>query len=482
MSEIKKQLLKGIKVVDFSRILVGSFTSMLLADLGAEVIKIESINGDETRSWGPPFIDQSYSTYYTSLNRNKKSITLDFKAPHASSITSRLVKDADIFIENFPYNKLTKFNLDYDSVKKINDNVIYASVNGFGYEGELKASPAFDFIIQAYSGIMGITGKDTPYRVGFPVCDILTSQQLYSAIMTALLYKEKFGEGQLIQTSLLEASVFANPTIVSAFLNGDKNSKLIGNDHPSISPYTVFEIVDHCENIDDKEKKEVIRKIIKETNMSNNTSLRDNDSFEDFVYTKIGRDNISSIAIGVALDSQFDHLLEALNIKKKIDNSNTNKNADIKTDNTILINYSDFSSNSLRVKNRKELSSILQKAFYINTINNSKEELFVKLKEFKIPFSKINSMKELFSEKQVKDIGLVRETTDHYSRGNKNINDDIDSTTKLYYPKNPINYEKISLVDFKVPPKLGEHTIPILKNLGFSDSDIKEFRLTKTIL
>lgn len=406
MEKIKKKLLlENIMVFDFSRILVGSFASMMLADLGANVIKIESLNGDETREWGPPFIKENYSSYYASLNRNKKSICIDLKKAESKLLVERIASKADIILENFPVGKSKVLNLDYEEIKKINSNVIYASINGFGHYGDLKSTPAFDFIIQAYSGIMGITGEEKPYRVGFPICDILTSHQLYSAILTGLLHRKIHNEGQLIKTSLLECSLFSNPTITSAYLNGGKISKLIGNDHPNIAPYTIFKL---------NEK--------------------------------------DSIALGVALNTQYDNLISILfekNIKTdKIENN--------------LYDHDKFKTNKLRVENREELKLILQDYIFRYIKKYGENDLFKQFDIKGIPYSKINSMKDIFEEnKQIKDLNIVEKAVDN---------------EKLKFVKFPVEFEKTEITDIKSPPNLGQNTDEIMEFLGFSKNEINSLK------
>lgn len=406
----KHLLLKGIRVVDFSRILVGAYSSLLLADMGAEVIKVEPPNGDETRQWGPPFKDVD-STYFLSINRNKKSISLDLKKPEAQGIANDLIKRSDILIENFPCGKMKEFNLDYNSTQKIKKDLIYATVNSYGNEGPMKKDPAFDLIIQAYCGVMNITGgiNTEPFKVGFPMCDIMTGSHLYSAILAAVLYKERTGEGQYLNTSLLEVNLFSNPTIASAFLNGGVNASRKGNDHPSISPYSVF--------------------------VTNNKEY---------------------LTLGVATDKQFIKLWEIL----KLGNSS---------------DFALFSSNQFRIKNREKLKKLIQD----NILLFDEKELYEKLKSQKIPFSKINSMKDLFEdyydEKISKENNQIKAL---------NMVDEIETNNfgSLKYVRNPVTYEKIDLEKMKSPPKFGEDTKEILSELlNYDDKKINKLYKDKII-
>lgn len=296
---MKKSLLNGIRVLDFSRILVGAYSSMMLADLGAEVIKVEPPGGDETRKWGPPFRGND-SLYYLSINRNKKSIGMNLKKKEAKEIALGLISKSDILIENFTYGKMKEFGLDYDTVKRHNEKIIYTTVNSYGNFGPMRKTPSFDLIIQSYVGLMNITGDENtePFKVGYPVCDIMAGSHVYGAILAALLHKQMTGEGQYINTSLLETNLFAMPTINFAFLNANINAKRKGNDHPTISPYTVFRLA----------------------------------SGEYF-------------SIGVATDLQFKKLCESLNLK-------SNPNFDEKM----------FETNNLRIENREILKNLIQEA------------------------------------------------------------------------------------------------------------------------
>ncbi len=190
-------ILEGYRVIDASRILVGAFGSMMLADMGAEVIKIEQPGvGDETRKWGPPFRGPD-STYFISVNRNKKSITVDLKSNEGRKIIYDLVSRSDIFMTNFVPSQVEKLMLDYESIKKANQKIIYASVQGFPLDSAWKNKAAFDLTIQAMSGLMHCTGdpEGSPFKVGYAVTDILTGMTLLQGILGAVIHRERTGEG-----------------------------------------------------------------------------------------------------------------------------------------------------------------------------------------------------------------------------------------------------------------------------------------------
>ncbi|CDW73014.1 formyl-transferase [Stylonychia lemnae] len=209
----KRLLLDGYRVIDSSRILVGAFTSLMLADMGAEVIKIEQPGvGDETRKWGPPFRGKD-STYFISINRNKKSMTVDLKHEQGRQIIYDLVGNQrdTIFLSNFTPSRLDQLAINYESLKKLNQSLIYASVQGFPLDSELKDKAAFDLTIQAMSGLMDCTGDPhgSPFKVGYAVTDVLAGMHLLQGVMGAIIHKERTGEGQFVNTSLLEANLYS---------------------------------------------------------------------------------------------------------------------------------------------------------------------------------------------------------------------------------------------------------------------------------
>ncbi|TNV78205.1 hypothetical protein FGO68_gene10343 [Halteria grandinella] len=241
-----KKILEGYRIIDASRILVGAFGSMMLADMGAEVIKIEQPGmGDETRKWGPPFRGKD-STYFISINRNKKSITLDLKSEEGLKILNGLVSKADIFMTNFVPNQRSKLQIDYQDFQTINPKLIYASVQGFPQKSIWENKAAFDLTIQAMSGQMHCTGDPdgSPFKVGYAVTDILTGMTLLQGILGAIIHRERTGEGQFINTSLLEANLFSLSYVVSSWLNGQTEYNRMGNSHPNIAPYSVYRTKD----------------------------------------------------------------------------------------------------------------------------------------------------------------------------------------------------------------------------------------------
>ena len=230
--------LKDIKVLDLSRILAGPFGTQILADLGAEVWKVESPWGDDTRSWGPPFVGDE-SAYYLSANRGKKSIIVNLREERGQKIIKDLTKKADIFVENFKVGNLARFGLDYSSLSEINPGLIYASVTGFGQTGPRAQEPGYDAALQGMTGIMSVTGEPDggPTKVGAAWIDILTGLTSVIGILSALHEKNISGKGQHIDVSLFDVGIACMANIAQSFLATGVSPGRIGNAHPQVAPY-----------------------------------------------------------------------------------------------------------------------------------------------------------------------------------------------------------------------------------------------------
>jgi crotonobetainyl-CoA:carnitine CoA-transferase CaiB-like acyl-CoA transferase len=229
--------LAGLLVADFSRILAGPYASMLLADMGAEVVKVESPGGDDTRSWMPP-VREGRSTYYLAVNRNKRSVALDFRDPDDLALARELAARADVVIENFKPGGLAKYGLDHDSVSAENPGVVYASISGFGSTGGA-ALPGYDLIVQAISGLMSLTGDPDgePYRAGISIFDVMSGMQATIGILAALRHREAAGEGQHVEVNLLATALSGMVNQTSAYVAGGVVPFRMGNAHPSLFPY-----------------------------------------------------------------------------------------------------------------------------------------------------------------------------------------------------------------------------------------------------
>lgn len=240
-------LLKDVRVIDLSRVLAGPFCTMMLGDLGAEIIKIEAPGiGDDTRHWAPPFAEGGESAYFLSTNRNKRSITLNLKSENGMNVLKDLIRKGDVLIDNFKKGTLEKFGLDYDTLQELRPGLIYCTITGFGYTGPYSDRPGYDFITQAVGGLMSLTGpKDgEPYRVGIAIADILTGIYAGNAILASLFAREKTGEGQRIDMALLDSQVAALSHVASNYLITGERPARFGNEHPTISPYQVFKAKD----------------------------------------------------------------------------------------------------------------------------------------------------------------------------------------------------------------------------------------------
>jgi crotonobetainyl-CoA:carnitine CoA-transferase CaiB-like acyl-CoA transferase len=246
--------LKGIRVLDLSRILAGPWASQCLADLGADVIKIENPDGgDDTRTWGPPFFDEGeapLAAYFMCANRGKRSVTVDIAKPEGQALIRRLAAESDIVLENFKVGGLKKYGLDYASLADVNPRLIYCSITGFGQTGPYAKRPGYDLLIQALGGLMSITGEADglpgggPQRAGVAVVDLFTGLYSTIAILGALHHRTETGEGQHIDMALLDTQVAMLANQGSYFLVSGKAPVRQGNSHPTIVPYQSFETKD----------------------------------------------------------------------------------------------------------------------------------------------------------------------------------------------------------------------------------------------
>ncbi len=346
-----KHLLSHIKVLDLSRVLAGPWSGQMLADLGAEVIKVERPGaGDDTRAWGPPFLkdkngeNSKESGYYLGVNRGKKSITVDISKPRGQDIIKALAKDADIILENYKVGTLGRYQLDYDSIRKINEKIIYCSITGFGQTGPKSHQLAYDFLIQAMGGLMSVTGeKDQnpgggPQKVGIPIIDLITGSYATIGILAALASREVTGQGEYIDMSMLDVQVGLLSNQAMNYLMTGKTPLRNGNAHPNIQPQDVFKCSD------------------------------------------------GQIVLAVGNDSQFEKLCEALEL-------------------TELCHDQRFKTNAQRIKNLLELRSLLDQAF----IKNSRSYWTQKLQESEVPCGPINSIAEALNDPQIVHRQMVRE-------------------------------------------------------------------------
>lgn len=243
--------LDGIRVLDFTRVLAGPFCTMILGDMGAEVIKVEQpVKGDDTRAFGPPF-DRGESAYFLSVNRNKKSVTLDLKAETGREVIRRLIARSDVLVENFRPGTLKKLGFDYGAVAKMNPRLVYASVSGFGQTGPWTAKPGYDLALQGLGGIMSLTGDPAgpPSKVGVSQADLVAGLYAVQGILLALYARERTGRGQLVDVAMLDGQLSLLTYQAGIFFMTGAPPGRIGNRHPTICPYETFKASDRHINI-----------------------------------------------------------------------------------------------------------------------------------------------------------------------------------------------------------------------------------------
>lgn len=253
--------LSHLTVLDLSRILAGPWATQILADLGARVIKIESLIGDDTRRWGPPFLtrdtennhppDASDAAYFTCCNRNKESVCVDFSKPEGADLIRKLARSADILVENFKVGGLKKYGLDYETLSKDNSGLVYCSITGFGQTGPYASRAGYDFLIQGMGGLMSITGQpDTdaqrgePLKTGVAIADEFTGMYAATSILAAIAHRDQTGEGQYIDCSLFDCQVAMLANQGSNWLVGKRTPRPMGNQHPNLVPYRAYPVQD----------------------------------------------------------------------------------------------------------------------------------------------------------------------------------------------------------------------------------------------
>jgi formyl-CoA transferase len=376
------QPLDGIHVLDLSRVLAGPYCTMVLGDLGADVIKVESPEGDETRGWGPPFAEGE-SAYYLCVNRNKRSMVVDLKTEEGGAIIRQLIKRSDVLVENFLPGTLAGFSLDFESASAINPSLIYCSISGFGQTGPLRKKPGYDFMIQAMGGLMSITGEPNgePMKVGVAVADLFAGQNAVIAILAALQARTQTGKGQHLDISLFDSQIAMLANVASNYLTSGNLPKRYGNAHANIVPYQSFQASD------------------------------------------------AWFVVAVGNDKQFEKLCGVIGKSG-------------------LVNDVHFSLNSERVKNREKLIAILKPIFMQRTAG----EWLSTLEAAGIPCGPINTLDQVFSLPQVG----ARDMLIHM--GHSETGDLRLVGSPLKFSDTPVEYNL-------PPPRLGEHTEEILKEL-----------------
>jgi crotonobetainyl-CoA:carnitine CoA-transferase CaiB-like acyl-CoA transferase len=343
-------LLSNIKVLDLSRILAGPWASQILADLGADVIKVERPGrGDDTRSWGPPFLkdangeDTADGAYFIATNRGKRSITLDLQTPEGQDLVKTLCRDVDVVLENYKVGTLARLGLDYAALSKINPRLVYCSVTGFGQTGPRAAEPAYDFLIQAMGGLMSVTGERDdkpgggPQKVGVPIVDLSTGVYSALGIVAALLRRTQTGQGEYIDVAMLDVQVGLLSNQAMNFLLGKRVPRRTGTAHPNIQPQRTFSCAD------------------------------------------------GDIVIVVGNDAQFVTLCDVIGL-------------------AALPLDARYATNGQRVKNQDSLDPILDAIF----AGQPRAHWLSKLKSAGVPAGSINSVPEVFDDPQVVHRGMLR--------------------------------------------------------------------------
>jgi formyl-CoA transferase len=408
----KPAALPHIKVLDLSRVLAGPWCTQILADLGADVVKIERPGaGDDTRHWGPPFLkdaqgnDTEHAAYYTCTNRNKRSMTVDIARPEGQALIKQMAMQSDVLVENFKVGGLKHYGLDYESLKAINPKLIYCSVTGFGQDGPYAERAGYDLMVQAMSGMMSITGRGDgepgggPQRVGVALTDLFTGVYAATAILAALEVRHRTGEGQHIDMALLDVGMAILANQAGGFLNTGKVPQRQGNSHPSLVPY------------------------------------------QDMP-TKDG-----AMLLAIGNDGQFARFCEVAGC-------------------SALALDERYATNPQRVKHREELVPQLEAI----TRTRSTAEWIAALEHKAVPCGPINDIGQAFADAQVKARGLAIEQP----RSPQAVAQE--GIPAIRGVASPLRLQSTPPVIKRAPPALGEHTDEVLAELGLDAAQIAALR------
>lgn len=410
--------LDGIRILDLSRVLAGPWCTQTLADLGADVIKIErpmkdGAGGDDTRTWGPPFLKDangkdSEAAYYLGANRNKRSLTCDIAKPEGQALIRELVSHCDVFVENFKVGDMARYGLDYATLKTANPRLVYCSITGFGQDGPYAERAGYDYAIQGMGGLMSVTGERDdlgggPQKVGVAVADLMTGMYATVAILAALRHAEKTGEGQQVDMALLDTQVAMLANLGANYLVSGQAPGRAGNAHQNIVPYQVFEVAAAP------------------------------DGSKDHLILAVGN------------DSQYAKFCKVADIADLAVNPLFAKNRD-------------------RVLNREQLVPMLEVVMKTRT----KADWLAALEAAKVPCGAINNLAEVFADPQV----AARAMVSHWKHPVKNDLQLVSSPIRLSATpvRGPDN-------EGLAPPLLGQHTREVLQGvLGHTDAMIGELR------
>ena len=412
--------LQGIRILDLSRVLAGPWCTQTLADLGADVIKIERPgSGDDTRTWGPPFLKNDYgaetheAAYYLGANRNKRSVTCDISQPAGQALIRELVLHCDVFVENFKVGDMARYGLDYASLKAFNPRLVYCSVTGFGQNGPYAERAGYDYAIQGMGGLMSVTGERDdlgggPQKVGVAVADLMTGMYATVGILAALRHAEATGEGQQVDLALLDTQVAMLANLGANYLVSGKVPQRVGNAHQNIVPYQVFEVAPAP------------------------------DGSQDHLILAVGN------------DAQYVKFCKVANIPE------------------LGVNPL-FARNRDRVHNRAQLVPILESVMKLRT----KADWLAALEAAKVPCGAINNLAEVFADPQIEARGMVTHWPHPFKRDLPLVASPIRlSATPVREPGR----------GGLPPPLLGQHTGEVLREvLHYSDAQLLELKNTQVI-
>ncbi len=413
----KPAALTHLKVLDLSRVLAGPWCTQMLADLGADVVKVERPGaGDDTRHWGPPFMkdaqgnDTAHASYYASCNRNKRSIAIDIANPEGQALIRQMALGSDILVENFKVGGLAHYGLDYASLKALNPRLIYCSVTGFGQDGPYAERAGYDLMVQAMSGMMSITGKaegtpgGSPQRVGVALTDLFTGVYACSAILAAVEVRHRTGVGQHIDMSLLDVGMAILANQAAGFLNTGLNPIRQGNSHPSLVPYQEFATAD------------------------------------------------GAMLLAVGNDGQFARFAEAAEQAQWASDPR-------------------FATNTDRVRHREDLIPLIE----LETRKRSTSQWVALLEHRAVPCGPINTVAQAFDDPQVQ----ARELVVHQAVAPKAMAET--GLTSIASVASPLRLQDTPPVLHRAPPALGEHTQEVLTQLGLQQDAIKRLRATGVV-
>ena len=408
----KPSALPHIRVLDLSRVLAGPWCTQMLADLGADVIKVEKPGeGDDTRHWGPPFLQDAqgnntkHATYYTACNRNKRSVTIDISKPEGQALIRQMALQSDVLVENFKVGGLAKYGLDYASLKTLNPRLIYCSITGFGQDGPYAERAGYDLMIQAMTGMMDITGRADgtpgggPQRVGVALTDLFTGVYACTAILAAIEVRHRTGHGQHIDMALLDVGMAILANQAAGYLNTGKVPQRQGNSHPSLAPYQDFPTAD------------------------------------------------GAMLLAIGNDGQFARFCEA-------------------TDQTQWASDARFASNTLRVENRSALIPAIEAV----TRTRTKAQWIALLEDKAVPCGPINSIGQAFADEQVLARDLVA------NQPVAPVDTSYTAIQSIATVASPLRLMDTPPVLHRAPPALGEHTDAVLGELGLDAIAIGKLR------